>query len=65
MEVWSGKKPSMSYLKVFGCIAYAKVPNAWRMKLEAKAMKCLFLEYCEGTRACKLMCLEIGKIIQC
>ena len=63
-EAWSGKKPSISHLCVFGCIAYARVPDEKRSKLDAKGIKCLMLGYCEGTRAYRLMCLETKKIIK-
>ena len=49
---------------MFGCIAYAKVPDEKRSKLDAKGIKCLMLRYCEGTRAYRLMCLETKKIIK-
>jgi hypothetical protein len=29
-EAWSGRKPGVSHLKVFGCIAYAHVPDEKR-----------------------------------
>jgi hypothetical protein len=63
-EAWSGKKPHVSHLRVFGCIAYAKVPDEKRTKLDAKATKCLMLGYCEGTKAYRLICLETQKIIK-
>ena len=34
MEVWSGKKPSIRHLHVFGCEAYAHAPKEERSKLE-------------------------------
>jgi hypothetical protein len=49
---------------VFGCVAYAKVPDERRSKLDAKATKCLMLGYCEGTKAYRLICLETKKIIK-
>ena len=50
-EAWSGKRPTITHMRVFGCIAYAKVPDEKRTKLDAKGTKCLFLGYCEGTKA--------------
>jgi hypothetical protein len=50
-EAWYGRKPSVAHIRVFRCIAYAKIPVASRTKLEAKSVKCLFLGYCEGTKA--------------
>ena len=33
LEVWSEKRSDVSHLKVFGCVAYAHVPDAQRQKL--------------------------------
>jgi hypothetical protein len=44
-EKYSGKKPDLSHLKVFGCIAYVHVPNELRTKLDSKAEKCVFIGY--------------------
>ena len=63
-EAWSSKRPNISHMRVFGCIAYAKVPDEKRTKLDAKGMKCLFVGYCEGTKAYRLVCLESQKIVK-
>ena len=39
LEVWSGRKTDVSNLRVFGCMAYAHVPDAQRQKLDKKAEK--------------------------
>jgi hypothetical protein len=41
------------------------VPNEKRGKLDAKGTKCLFLGYCEGIKAYRLMCVQSKKIIKC
>ncbi|MCO5571315.1 hypothetical protein L7F22_025053 [Adiantum nelumboides] len=38
-------KPTVSYMKVFGCVCYVHVPNEARKKMEPKAVKCIFLGY--------------------
>ena len=35
-EVWTGKKPSLSHLMVFGCDAYVHVPKEERTRLDSK-----------------------------
>eukprot|EP00253_Pinus_taeda_P024046 PITA_24046 len=42
-EVWTGKKPSLSHLRVFGCDAYVHVPREKRTKLDSKFEKCIFI----------------------
>ncbi len=54
----------MSHLRVFGCKAFAHVPDEKRTKLESKSMPCVFLRYYEGTKAYRLMCLETKRIIK-
>jgi hypothetical protein len=44
-EKYSGRKPDLSHLKVFGCIAYVHVPDELRIKLDPKAEKCVFIGY--------------------
>eukprot|EP00253_Pinus_taeda_P027415 PITA_27415 len=42
-EVWTGKKPSLPHLRVFGCDAYVHVPKEKRTKLDSKSEKCIFI----------------------
>jgi hypothetical protein len=44
-EKFTGKKPDVSHLRVFGCITYVHVPNEKRSKLDPKAKKCIFIGY--------------------
>jgi len=49
-EAWTGSVPDISNMRVFGCKAYVHVPNERRNKLDAKAVMCRFIGYCEGTK---------------
>jgi hypothetical protein len=44
-EKFTSKKPNVSHLSVFGCIAYVHVPNEKRSKPDPKAKKCIFIGY--------------------
>jgi len=44
-EAYSGKKPFVRHLRVFGCICYVHVPDEKRRKLDDKAVKCIFVGY--------------------
>ena len=54
MEVWTGRKPDVSHLRVFGCPAYAHVPRDERGKLSPKTKKCWMLGYGDTTKAYRL-----------
>lgn len=53
IEAWSGEKPRVSHLRVFGCIAYAHVTDEKRKKLDDKGVKCIFLGYSDVSKAYK------------
>ena len=38
-ERWYGRKPDVSYFRVFGCMAYAHVPDCERQKLDTKSKR--------------------------
>jgi hypothetical protein len=63
-EAWSGRRPNVSHLRVFGCKAFAHVLDEKRTKLESKSMPCVFLGYYEGTKAYRLMCVKTKIIIK-
>ena len=44
-EMWCGQKPTLDHLKVFGCDAYAHVPDEKRRKLDTKSEKLVFIGY--------------------
>jgi len=62
-EAWSGRKPVVDHFKIFGCIAYAYIPNAKRKKLDDKGEKYVFLGINEGSKAYKLFNPLIKKIV--
>ena len=63
-EAWSGRMRHPFHMRMFICVTYAKVLDQRQSKLDAKAVKCLFLGYCEGTKAYRYICLETKKIIK-
>ena len=59
-EVWSSSHATYSYLKIFGCPAYAHVDNG---KLEPKLVKCIFLGYKSSVKGYTLWCPETKKLV--
>ena len=49
-EVWSGKNPSVSNIKLFGYDAFVHFPKEKRSKMEKKAIKCIITGYKEGMK---------------
>ena len=62
-EVWNGKEPSLTHLKVFGYDAYVHVPKENMSKLDKKDEKCIFIGYKDGLKGYKLWNLETKKVV--
>lgn len=54
-ELWTGEKMKLHHLRVFGCPPYARVPKDKRDKLEATSKLCIFVGYCEQSKAYRLI----------
>jgi hypothetical protein len=44
-EEWVGRKPSLSYLRSWGCLAKVNIPIPKKCKLRPKTVDCIFLGY--------------------
>ena len=53
-EAWSGRKPGISHLKVFGSIAHVHVPDERRTKLDDKSESFIFIGYDANSKGYKL-----------
>jgi len=62
-EAWSGYKPTVAHLKVFGSVAYAHVPKEKRIKLDDRSTKLVFVGYDERSKAYRLLDPTNNKII--
>ena len=63
LELWTGRKPTVNHLRVFGCVAYALIPKQLRTKLEPRSIKCIFIGYAETTKAWRLWDCAKEKLI--
>jgi hypothetical protein len=50
-EMFSGKKPEASHLKIFGCPVFVHIPKEKRNKLDPSGKKGIFVGYCEVSKA--------------
>jgi hypothetical protein len=62
-EAWTGQKPSLSNLRLFGCCAYVHALAKNRSKLDAKAVRCVFIGYPAESKAYLLWNPQTGKTI--
>ena len=62
-EAWYGHKPSLSFLKVFGCLCFTHVPHIKRDKLDKRALPSIFIGYSTIAKACKIFQPQTGKIV--
>ncbi|OUC41357.1 integrase core domain protein [Trichinella nativa] len=49
-EAWSGRKPNLAHLKVFGCLAMVHVASGQRKKWDLKSEERIFVGYCETSK---------------
>ncbi|GKU89839.1 hypothetical protein SLEP1_g3924 [Rubroshorea leprosula] len=62
-EAWSGRRPAIDYFRIFGCIAYAHVPDQKMSKLDDKGEKCIFLGVSDQSKAYRLYSPLTKKVI--
>ncbi|KAH9723411.1 Integrase catalytic domain-containing protein [Citrus sinensis] len=59
-ELWSGRPGKYEHLRVFGCPAYVHVRQG---KLDARAVKWVFVGYPDGVKGYRVWCREANKCL--
>jgi len=54
-EAWTGLKPDVSHLRIFGSQAFLHIPDQQRKKLDSKTRQMILVGYCEDSKAYRLM----------
>ena len=49
-EIWTGEKPDISHLRIFGCVAYAQLAKEQRGKLDSTSIRGIFVGYTPTSR---------------
>lgn len=62
-EKWTGKKPNISHLKIFGSKAMVHVPKQNRQKWDSKSREVIFVGYCDNTKGYRLYDKVSKKIV--
>ena len=60
-EAWSGHKPDVSHLRIFGSRAWARIPLDKRRGLEPQIQECLFVGYSEYSKGYKMINMRTQK----
>ena len=63
-EAYTGNKPSIAHLRIFGCKGYVHVPDEKRQKLDKKTLECAHLGFSEHKRAFILVHRSSGRIVE-
>ncbi|XP_046977607.1 uncharacterized protein LOC124543428 [Vanessa cardui] len=62
-EKWTGKKPNISHLKIFGSKAMVHVPKQNRRKWDTKSRELIFVGYCENSKGYRLYGKDTRNIV--
>ena len=63
-EKWKNRKPNLSYLRTWGCLTYARIPNPKRNKLASRAYECVFIGHAFNSIAYGFFDLKDHAIIE-
>ena len=53
-EAFSGEKPKVSHLRIFGCLVYIHIPKEKRTKIDPSGRKGIFVGYSDTSKAYRI-----------
>jgi hypothetical protein len=62
-EAWSGVKPFVQHLRVWGCVAHVHIPEAKRGKLDDKSFPCIMLGVSDESKGYRLFDPKTKRVV--
>lgn len=62
-EVWTGQKPDLSNMRIFGCPAMVHIPKEKRQKLDVKSRQLIFVGYSDCTKGYRFIEPKNNKVV--
>ena len=63
-ELWTGVKPDLSHLRIFGSQAFSLIPDSKRRVMGAKPVECIMVGYVTNRKAYRLYHKVSNQIIE-
>lgn len=63
-EMWTGHRPSLSHMRIFGSAAMVYIPKEKRLKWDKKSNKMILVGYCEQTKGYRMFDPKTCKVIK-
>ena len=63
-ELWNWRKPNLDYIKVWGRLAFYRVVDPKRTKLEPKVIGSVFVGYAENSKTYRLLDLSSNTVVE-
>ena len=63
LEAFSGQKPQLGHLRIFGCLTYSQVPKEKRTKLDPTAEKGIFVGYSDTSKAFRIYIPALRRVV--
>ena len=57
-EGWKGRKPSVNFLRMWGCLAKVNIPAPKKRKLGPKTVDCVFLGYAQNNTTYRFLVVK-------
>jgi hypothetical protein len=62
-EAFTGRRPDVRHIRIFGCLAYSHVPSERRTKLDPTAQQGILVGYSEVSKAYRMYIPSLRKVV--
>jgi hypothetical protein len=62
-EAFTGRKPDVEHIRIFGCLTFSHVPSERRTKLDPTAQQRILIGYSEVSKAHRIYILPLRRVV--